>query len=94
MAYTCGMDPNYDKYVFPEFSDILFNTVETNVASKVSHIFMKVYKHVYGIVWHYITIEWSYGVKIYELYYFIFICLILSLLFLYDETILAIILIY
>ena len=57
MAYTCVMDLNDDKYIFSEFTDMVFKAGEKNIDSEASNIFQKFYKKLYAIVQNYRTSE-------------------------------------
>ena len=50
MAYTCTIDPYDDKFIFLYFSKNVFNSRESIIDSKVSHMFWKVYERFYGVV--------------------------------------------
>ena len=60
ITYTCGMDLTDDKYFFPEFSNMLFESGEVKIDSKVYHMFRKFYQCYYDIFQNYRTIEWSF----------------------------------
>ena len=53
MAYTCVMDPNNVNNIFHKFSKPIFKSDESKIYSKLSQVFIKVYKRVYDIVQHY-----------------------------------------
>ena len=57
MAYTCDIDPSDYNFIFPEFAKTVFNSEESIIDSKVSHMFRKVYEDFYGIVHKYRKIE-------------------------------------
>ena len=59
ITYTCGMDLTDDNYFFPEFSNMLFESGEVKIDSKVYHMFRKFYQCYYDIIQNYWTIEWS-----------------------------------
>ena len=57
MAYSFVLDNTEEKYIFPEFTNTLFNAGESNIDYKTSQMFRNVYEIFYEIFQQYIKGE-------------------------------------